>query len=123
MTLIGYTSFEEPAVVLDGPTYRDPTSSAFDHELANLPGQNIVQYQAGNGTELGFRSYFVSMSSNSRSGLTESGNSVGVVGDTSIVESRSFDAGLAPDGTQFYMLEDTDVKMLMLSRFICCPSR
>ena len=129
---IAYTSFEEPAqdpsgapVLGSGSAYFDTfaqclnpgvdsTGNAlWDHELAAAseysPSAPVRYSTCTEGIyELGFRSFYqATMVSEpgANTGLCD-GDDVGVVGDSTTAQGGS-GAGSAPDGSQFYMLEDT----------------
>ena len=122
MVVIGYTSFEEPATVVGlqanvavGPYY-DRRSGATDHELRNEGGQNPVAYAAcssAGGRELGFRTFYVRTreeddSFSSAPGMMD-GARIGVIGDTTTdMHGDNGQGGPAPDGSQYFALEDTD---------------
>lgn len=108
VVLIGYTSFEEtttPAGIIRN--YEDKLDQLTDHELTLNPDQPPVRYnRCANGqAELGYRTFYVANS------LSISRNTayrkIGVVGDTS-TDNNGGGGGVAPDGSQYYMLEDTD---------------
>ena len=121
--IIGYTSFEEPAYIRDYgcsasglcqvPLYHDTLGSGTSHYLTNNDHQSPVVYSAcsmwnatlGLSPELGFRTHY----SPTGSADWEQGAKVGVIGDTSTVErGDSLQGGGAPDGSQYYMMEDTN---------------
>ena len=112
MGLAAYTSFEEPIITGDPMmNYQDnpPPGSvrwySTDHELVNNPGQNPVFYSmCSNGQdELGFQSYYLATGG---FGLTD-GDQFGVVGDMSTPMGGG-GAGMAPHGSQFFIMQDTD---------------
>ena len=112
---IAYTSFEEPTIVggNSAPKYFDSLGSDSDHELLNNPGQNQVSYAAcGAGTkELGFRTFYGHMDGRSRSLILADGHVIGVIGDSTTSQkadkAASAHGGQAPDGSQYYSLEET----------------
>ena len=81
---------------------------AEQQELVNIPGQNPVAYVAcssGN-NELGFRSFI--QTAGMTTGLTD-GDKFGVIGDTTTsMNGDNGQGGLAPDGSQYFMISDTD---------------
>ena len=103
--IIGYTSFEESTIVNVSPIpiYVD-TLHMVDHELTQTVGSNPISYTrcTGGQNELGFLTFY---SASGGVGLSD-GDSIGVVGDSSTVMNGQ--AGVAKDGQQYYMLEDTD---------------
>eukprot|EP01043_Picozoa_sp_COSAG02_P038814 COSAG02_NODE_3019_length_7535_cov_9.178456_9_plen_863_part_01 len=120
--MIGYTSFEEPVVVgvSPVPTYVD--TQGYDtegHFLSNNDHQNPVSYVAGSVTagvgsgagqhiELGFTSFYCSSLGTSRSDRLSVGAHIGVIGDTTTaMNGNSGQGGIAPDGSQYYALEET----------------
>ena len=126
MAVIGYTSFEEPPTVVGlqanvavGPYY-DRRSGAADHELRAERGQNPVAYVACSAipdgsvqAELGFRTFYVRTreeddSFSSAPGMMD-GARIGVIGDTTTdMHGDNGQGGPAPDGSQYFALEDTD---------------
>jgi hypothetical protein len=129
LRLLGYTSFEEPkrtgflkeAYQWRGsthyrnilPLYHDTQGSVRNHELKNNFNEPLVEYavcRAGQ-AELGFRSYFTK---NHYTGESRPKHLIGVVGDSSTEmkgagswRQRSNQAGKAPHGSQYYILENT----------------
>ena len=117
--VVGYTSFEEPETT-GGATvrvYRDvATPPIAPHELSNYPNQNPVAYAAcsnynasvGGPIELGFRAFYEPHGLTSGFGLT-GGAKIGVIGDAGTSQRGDLNGGgFAPDGTQYYELEDTN---------------
>eukprot|EP01048_Picozoa_sp_COSAG05_P012945 COSAG05_NODE_1335_length_5149_cov_4.388515_2_plen_1183_part_01 len=107
--VIAYTSFEEintaSGTAVLAPYY-DTRGGDSDHELLNHAGQNPVQYLACSegSAELGFRSFYINTLSSAASGPLMGGSDIGVVGD-SRTPSGGGGGGVAPDGSQYYMLE------------------
>ena len=126
---IGYTSFEEPTMVLSASTsvpvgkYYDRRGGETSHDLLPEPLQNPVAYVACSSTdaathsELGFRTFYtntrlsedeLSYGDQVGTGMAD-GAQIGVIGDTTTPQrGDSGQGGPAPDGTQYYMLSDTD---------------
>ena len=92
-TVIGYTSFEEPAT---GEKYVDAVS-ATDHALVNNSGQADVMF-VSTGGEMGFTAYYTNTQDGT--GLSD--------GDFIGVTSFTPDGGTMPDGNNAYQLQDTD---------------
>ena len=120
--VIGYTSFEEPEVTggTAVPRFYDAQSGDVDHRLrGGHPGQNPVEYLACSkgAAELGFATYYENtedcanlpyQSTYCTNGMTD-GAKVGVIGDaTTTMRGDNDKGGVAPDGTQYYMMSDTD---------------
>ena len=96
-TIIGYTSFEEPA---KGDKYYDTGDAATDHPLQNNEGQASVNYEPGVGAaELGFHSYYTNTLDGV--GLTD-GDYVGVTDYTPDTNNPY------PYGNQGFQISDTD---------------
>ena len=130
---IGYTSFEEPVVVQSttGSTYEtvmkyyDQRGGLTNHALLPNPLENPVAYVACSSpsathTELGFRSFYeftrsdpygtpgVLYGDGAGIGMSD-GAQVGVIGDVSTQQRGDVgQGGPAPDGSQYYTLQDTD---------------
>ena len=111
--IIGYTSFEEPAIMSSTsvPMYsdHDAAADAEEHVLVTNIGQNPVSYSAcssaGSHTELGFRTFWRRNEDSSPEGITAK---IGVIGDTSTRMRGDYgQGGSAPDGSQYFMMEDT----------------
>eukprot|EP01047_Picozoa_sp_COSAG01_P053935 COSAG01_NODE_5836_length_4004_cov_14.173367_1_plen_1022_part_01 len=109
---IGYTSFEEPTVT--GSTgnamkYIDTLSASTNHALINNPNQNPVTYAGctSGSAELGFTTYYGRLTGGGATGLGGTGQVIGVIGD-STTGMTHLGGGVAPHGTQYYMLERTD---------------
>eukprot|EP01052_Picozoa_sp_SAG31_P029060 SAG31_NODE_2859_length_4990_cov_113.128399_3_plen_249_part_00 len=105
--VLGYTSFEEPATTVGLALYFDSMPASVAHVLLENPHQPSVRYTScTNGVqELGFVSIFQPTRSG-ESGLVD-GDHVGVYGDSSTV-SGGLGVGLAPHGSQFYTISDSD---------------
>ena len=96
-TIIGYTSFEEPAI---GGKYYDTGDAATDHPLVNNDGEASVNYDPGEtGQELGFSAYYTNTLDDV--GLTD-GDYIGVTDFT-----PSTEIGFS-EGNQGYQLSDCD---------------
>lgn len=130
---IGYTSFEESAVVQSttGSTYEtvmkyyDQRGGTTNHALLADPLENPVAYLACSSpgaahAELGFRSFYevtrndpygtpgVQYGDGIGIGMSD-GAQIGVIGDTSTPQrGDAGQGGPAPHGTQYYTLQDTD---------------
>ena len=125
LRILGYTSFEEPQIVGEVPIpyyydSQDPDDLE-PRQLMNYDGQNPVNYVAGSrssGTslsvsssgdpELGFVAFYRAVPGRSPGpGLTD-GDRIGVIGDTTtVMNGDSGQGGAAPDGAQYYALEET----------------
>ena len=123
---IGYTSFEEPTLncQFSYPTsttcsvlmYYDTDGEGNDHYLPDHAGQNIVEYSACSAVpdgaslaELGFRTFY---HSNDPDEGMAGGAKLGVIGDISTPQRGDYSqGGPAPDGSQYYMMEDTGVHL------------
>ena len=91
----------------------DTDGEGTDHYLPDHTGQNIVKYPACSSVpggaplaELGFRTFY---HSNDPGQGMASGAKLGVIGDISTPQRGDYSqGGPAPDGSQYYMMEDTD---------------
>lgn len=125
--VIGYTSFEEPIVVGLSPVPPYIDTQGYDaegHLLMNNDYQNPVSYVAGSvevaaagsdgrgegggHRELGFKSFYCSLPRQSSSDRLAFGAQIGVIGDTTtVMNGNSGQGGTAPDGSQYFSLEET----------------
>ena len=96
------------------PVYVDTCDGALllggneDHELRNNLHQSPVQYESctnGYG-ELGFRTWYLNTLDQSHRGGLCNGAEIGVIGDSSTSQGGA-GGGVAPDGEQYFFLEDT----------------
>ena len=119
---LGYTSFEEPVIgagATVAPLYTD--SDATTHALVGAVDwgtySSPVTYSRvsclSSSAELGFRTFFAPLDAtlSAASGLTglSDGDIIGVIGDTTTLQNGDEgQGGAAPDGSQYYAIEDPD---------------
>lgn len=100
-TVVGYTSFEEPA--LNSGSYTDTGDASIAHDLVNNPGEPIVDFVSV-GMEIGFDASYEPYDSPG-TGLTD-GDFVGVTDFTGTVTAYT-------DGTKGYQISDSDGNFIL----------
>eukprot|EP01047_Picozoa_sp_COSAG01_P022644 COSAG01_NODE_1352_length_10614_cov_13.260010_2_plen_2939_part_01 len=109
--IIGFTSFEEPALVplINGkfPQYSDTLGGDNNHMLINNPGQNPVAYRACShgAVELGFRTFYQNTQNGNRFQGLYDGAMVGVIGNKGSPWQAKESA---PHGQQYFVISDAD---------------
>jgi hypothetical protein len=112
ISVIGYTSFEEPTITdLGGfaAMYFDSLGGLTSHALLNNVGQNPVSYTACSegSEELGFVAYYQNTNSQTASEGLADGDMFGVIGDMSTpMNGDGQQGGYAPHGSQYYAMEE-----------------